>query len=94
MATKRFTLGLCKDSVLAKNFYEPLWVHQDKIVSMQYFNCEDVANWVETIKGMPYDVGPTLVRNDVNGAELLVMVCKHLKEMGVINTGLLALLIK
>ena len=79
METKCFNLGLCKGSVLSVNFYEPLWVHQDKMVSMQDFNCEDVAKWVATIKGMPYDSGPTLVRNDVNGAELLVMGCKHLK---------------
>ena len=94
METKRSTLRLCKDSVLANNFYEPLWVHQDKMVLMQYCNSEDVAKWVATIKGMPYFVGPTLVRNDVNGSELIVTGWEYLKEMGATKNGPFALLIK
>ena len=43
---------------------------------------------------MPYDVGPTLVRNDVNGNRLLFMGWEYLKEMGVTKTGPFALLIK
>ena len=43
---------------------------------------------------MPNDIGPALVRNDVNGAALLVMVREDLKEIGVTKTGPLALLLK
>ena len=64
------------------------------MVLMQYCHCEDVSKWFATIKVMPYDVGPTLVRNDVNGNRLLFMGWEYLKEMGVTKTGPFALLIK
>ena len=43
---------------------------------------------------MPDDVGPALVRNDVNGGALLVMGREDLKEIGVTKAGPLALLLK
>ena len=66
MATKRSTLGLYKDYVHAKQFDDPLWVQQKNIASAEEWNCEEVTKCVATIKGMPDDVGPALVMNDVN----------------------------
>ena len=94
MATKRSTLGLYKDSVLAKQFDNPLWVQQKNTASAKEWSCEEVAKWVATIKGMPDYVGPALVRNDINGAVLLAMQRDDLKEIGVTQVGSLALLFK
>ena len=50
METKRSTLGLCNDSVLAKQFDDPIWVQQDKTTSEKYWSCEEVAKWVVAIE--------------------------------------------
>ena len=42
---------------------------------------------------MPDDVGPSLVRNDVNGTALLVMGREDLVEIGVTKAGTLDLLL-
>ena len=94
MATKRSTLGLCKDSVLAKQFDDPLWVQRKNTTSAEEWSCEEVAKWVATIKGMPDDIGPALMRNDVSGTVLLAMQRDDLKEIGVTQVGSLALLLK
>ena len=94
MATKRSTLGLCEDSVLAKQFNDPLWMQQDKRTLTEQWSCEEVAGWVATIKGMPDDVGPALVRNYIDGAALLIMGQEDFKDIGVTNAGSLVLLLK
>ena len=83
VATKRSTLGLCKDSVLAKQFDDPLWVQQNKTASVKKWSCEDVAKWVTEIEGMPDNIGTTFLGNKVNGAALLVMGREDFKEIGV-----------
>ena len=35
MVTKRSALGLCNDYVVTNKFYDPLWMHQYKMVSTQ-----------------------------------------------------------
>jgi len=94
MATKRSTLGLCKNSVLAKQFDEPLWVQQDNTKAVKKWSCEDVSKWVTAIEGMPDNIGATFVGNDVNGVALLVMGREDLKDIGVTKAGPLALLLK
>ena len=79
VATKRSTLGMYKGSVIAKQFDDPLWVQQNHTASADDWSCEEVSKWVATIKGMPDDVGPSLVRNDVNGSALLFMGREDLK---------------
>ena len=69
-------------------------MQQKNKASAEEWSYEEVANWVATIKGMPDDVDPALVRNDVNGAALLVMGQEDLKEIGVTKAGPLALLLK
>ena len=39
--------------------------------SEEYWICEEVCKWTATIKGMPDDVGPYLVRIGVNGSILI-----------------------
>ena len=73
MAPNCSTLGMCKDSFLAKKFDEPLWVNQDKTTPENYWICEEVAKWVTTIEGMPDVIGTTFLENNVHGAALLAM---------------------
>ena len=62
-------------------------MQQKNTASAEEWNCEEVSKWVATIKGMPDDVGPDLVRNDINRAVLLVMQREDLKEIGVTQVG-------
>ena len=73
METKRSTLGLYKNSVLEKQFDDPLWEQQKNTASSEEWNWEEVAKWVATIKGMPDDVDPAYVRNDVNVSAFIFM---------------------
>jgi len=94
VTTKRSTLGLYKDSALAKQFDDPLWTQKDKTTPAKQWSCEEVAKWVTAIEGMPDNVGATFVRNDVNGAALLAMRQENFKGIGVTKAGPLALLLK
>ena len=82
MATKRSTLGLCKDSALAKQFDNPLWRQQYKATSAKKWSCKEVAEWVTTIEGMPDNVRPAIVGNNINGAALLAMQREYFKDIG------------
>ena len=92
--TKRSTLGLCKDSVLSDRFYDLLWVQQDKKNLIEQWSCGEVARCIATIKGMPDEVGPYLVRNYINRAALLVMGQEDFKDIGMASLGSLVLLLK
>ena len=43
MAKNRFTLGMCKDLSLAKQFNDPLWKQKDKTTPAKQWSCEEVA---------------------------------------------------
>ena len=94
MATKRSTLGLCKDSALAKQFDDTLWSQKDKTAPAKQWNCEEVSKWVTAIEGMPDNVRATFLGDDVNGATLLAMQQENFKGIGVTKAGPLALLLK
>ena len=88
------TLGLYKNSVLEKQFDDPLWEQQKNTASSEEWNCEEVAKWVATIKGMPDDVDPAYVRNDVKVSAFIFMGREELKEICVTKDLPLALLLK
>ena len=94
MTTKRSNLGLCKDSVLAKQFDKPLWVREDKTTLAKEWSCNEVSKWVAAIKGMHENVGATFMINDVNGIALLINGREDLKNIGVTKTGPLVILLK
>ena len=73
MATKRSTLGLCKDFVLTKQFNDPLWAQEDKITPAKDWSCEEVAEWVTRIEGMPDGIGTILLENNVDGSALIIL---------------------
>ena len=71
MVTKRFTLGLCRDYSLTKQFYGLLWGQQKSTTSEEEWSCEEVSKWAATIKRMTDDIGPSLVRSGVNESVFL-----------------------
>ena len=66
MATKRSTLVMCKDSVLSKHFYNPLWVQQDKTSSVKKWSYDAVEKWVTAIEGIPDGIGTTFLDDKIN----------------------------
>ena len=44
MATNRSTLGLYKDSALAKQFDDPLWMQKDKTTPAKQWSCEELPS--------------------------------------------------
>ena len=94
MATKRSTLGMCKDSVLAKQFDDPLWVQQDKTSSVKKWSYYAVTKWITAIEGMTDDIGTTFLDYKINGTALLVVRWEYLKEIGMNQVGTLALLLE
>ena len=94
ITTKRSTLGLCKDSILAKQFDDPLWVREDKTTLEKEWICNEVSKWVAAMKGMPDNVGATFVNNGANGIALLIMGREDLNDIGVTKTGPLVPLLK
>ena len=83
MATKRSTLGLRKDSILANQFDHPLWAQQDKTTPEKDWSCEEVTEWVTTIEGMSDGIITTFLGNNVNGDDLLAMQEEKIKDDGV-----------
>ena len=93
-AKERSTLGMCKDSVLAKHFDKLICVHQDKTASVKKKICEEVAKWVTAIEGMPDDIGTNFLANKVNGVVLIVMGRKDVKKISVTQMGPLSILFR
>ena len=94
METKHSTLGLCKYYAPAKKFDDPLWRQQDKVTSAKKWSWEEVDEWVTTIEGIPDNVRPTIVGNNINGDALLAMQREDFKKIGVTQVEPLALLLK
>ena len=69
-------------------------MQQNNTTSEEEWIFEEVSKWAATIKSMTDDVGPYLVRSDVNESVLLSMQRHNLMEIGVTNVGSLALLPK
>jgi len=91
LTVKRTTLGLCKDSVLAKQFNDPLWKREKVCPSVKHWDCEQVQKWASEIKAVPGgEVGARLRQNAIVGSELLHLGRDDLREMGITRPGTLA----
>mmetsp|Transcript_4429 Transcript_4429/g.7734 ORF Transcript_4429/g.7734 Transcript_4429/m.7734 type:complete len:613 (-) Transcript_4429:273-2111(-) len=94
--TRRSTLGIYEDSVLAKQFNDPKWMQQGNeskiITEVEEWSCEEVSEWVEGIKGVPNQVAETIRTEQVTGAEILAMKRDDFKDIGINRAGTLALL--
>mmetsp|Transcript_23113 Transcript_23113/g.68175 ORF Transcript_23113/g.68175 Transcript_23113/m.68175 type:complete len:260 (-) Transcript_23113:274-1053(-) len=96
MATKRSTLGICEDSVLAKQFNDPLWMREEgkeEQAVVDDWTPDRVESWANAIKGVPSEASSILLRNEISGVHLLAMEREDFQDLG-IKAGTLAVLTK
>merc|ERR1740139_625444 len=93
MAVKRSTLGLCRDSVLAKQFDDPLWKRDGNLGLVENWDFEQVTKWASEKKNIPDEVAQKLSENKIKGYELLLFGRDDLKEIGITRPGTLATVI-
>jgi len=94
MATKRSTLMVAEDSVLAQQFDDTKWTEQGdgNIPNVKEWMPDDVTNWVKNIEGIPNDIASLFWENEINGLELLALNENGLKMLGVERVGTICLL--
>ena len=93
MATRRDTLKIAEDSMLAQQFDDTKWTEQGCAPKVKEWTPDDVANWAKGIDGIPDDVPSRLRENNINGLELLVLDRDGLKDIGVQRVGTVCLLL-
>merc|ERR1719162_105324 len=96
MSIRKDTLCLCKESVLAKHFSDPLWVKgvSDGVKSVEKWNEKEVATWISNIDGLSEDAAMILKNQNMNGIELLSLNSNWLMLMGITRLPTLELLAK
>jgi hypothetical protein len=95
MTTKRCTLCVVEDSVLAQQFNDSKWTEQGcNSPRVKEWTPEEVSTWAKSIDGIPEEVSITLYENAITGKELLALRRDDLKMMGIERVGTLALLVK
>ena len=94
MATKRATLMVIEDSVLAQQFDDTKWTQQGNGdgPKVKEWTPDDVTSWANSIEGIPDDVAGLLCENEINGLELLALNENGLKMLGVDRIGTICLL--
>ncbi|KAL7426322.1 hypothetical protein ACHAXM_000397 [Skeletonema potamos] len=94
MATKRATLMIVKDSMLAQQFDDKKWTEQKKSLSVKDWTPEDVINWAKNVEGIPEDTAALFLENGIKGVELLALDKDGLQLIGVKRAGTICLLLK
>ena len=96
MVTKRASLQVIEDSVLAQQFDDTKWTEQGNgnAPKVKEWTPDDVTNWVKQIEGVPDDVAGLFRENAINGLELLALDKDGLKMLGVERVGTICLLLK
>jgi len=95
MATKRDTLLVISESMLAQQFDDTKWTEQGcKNMRVSEWTAEEVANWAKKISNIQEDVSNLFQENDINGAELLALNEFGLEKVGVKRAGTICLLLK
>jgi len=92
MSTRRATLMIAEDSVLAQQFDDSKWTVQGSFPPVKAWTPDKVSNWVKDIEGIPDDVGSLFLENEINGSELLALDKEGLKMLGVKRVGTICLL--
>lgn len=92
MATRRATLMVSEDSVLAQQFDDSKWTVQGSFPPVKSWTPDEVRSWVKEIEGISDDVGSLFRENAINGSELLALDKEGLKMLGVERVGTLCLL--
>jgi hypothetical protein len=95
MATKRCTLCVVEDSVLAQQFNDSKWTEQGcNSLRVKEWTPDEVSIWAKRINSLPVEVSATLYENEITGEELIALSLDSLKMMGIERVGTLALLVK
>ena len=95
MITKRSTLRIMEDSVLALQFDDSKWTeHGYNNLRVKRWSADDVCAWVNTIEGIQENEGSIFRKNGITGCELLALTIDGLKMMGIERTGTLCLIQK
>lgn len=92
MATKRATLQIAEESVLAQQFDDTKWTVQGSFPPVKAWTPGEVTNWVKSIEGIPEDVASLFGENEIKGSELLALDKEGLKMLGVKRVGTICLL--
>ena len=93
MVTKRATLCIAEDSVLAQQFDDTKWTEQGYI-HVNEWTPDDVYVWARKIDDVSDEVAIMFVENDITGNQLLALNMEGLKLIGIERPGIQCLLLK
>ena len=94
MITKRSTLQVTEDSVLARQFDETKWTEQGcSNLRVKEWSPHEVSDWVANIAHIPSDVAALFVMHEVSGSELIALNEFGLEKIGVKRVGTICLLL-
>ena len=95
MTTKRCTVCVVEDSVLAQQFNDSKWTEQGcNSPRVKEWTPDEVSTWAKSINSLPDEVSVTLYENEIRGEELLALSIEGLKMIGIERAGTLCLLLK
>ncbi len=93
MVTKRATLQIIEESVLAQQFDDTKWTEQGSDnMRVKEWGTAEVCNWLKNIEGVQEDVSNAFETNGINGLELLALNENGLKMLGVERVGTICLI--
>ena len=93
MVTKRATLCIAEDSVLAQQFDDAKWTEQGcNTPRVKEWTPQDVTSWVSKIDGISEGIANIFKENEITGNELLSLGKDGLLMLGITRTGTVCLL--
>ena len=93
MVTKRATLCIAEDSVLAQQFDDAKWTEQGcNTPHVKEWTTEDVTSWVSKIDDISEGIANIFKENEITGNELLSLGKDGLLMLGITRTGTVCLL--
>lgn len=94
MTTRRSTLCVTEDSVLAQQFDASKWTEQgSNVTRVENWTPDEVNTWAKSIDGLAEDVSIKLYENEITGRELIALNIDGLKMMGIERVGTLCLIL-
>lgn len=91
MAVKHSTLAKYPDSLLYKHLADPNWKGKRRDAASEW-DSEQVAKWCKSIDGLPEDISASF--EGINGAQVLALQREDVKELGIKQPELVALVVK
>eukprot|EP00580_Thalassiosira_gravida_P014195 CAMPEP_0201682104 /NCGR_PEP_ID=MMETSP0494-20130426/51449_1 /ASSEMBLY_ACC=CAM_ASM_000839 /TAXON_ID=420259 /ORGANISM="Thalassiosira gravida, Strain GMp14c1" /LENGTH=801 /DNA_ID=CAMNT_0048165861 /DNA_START=4489 /DNA_END=6894 /DNA_ORIENTATION=- len=93
MVTKRSTLQVVKDSVLAHQFDDTKWKQGCDTPRVKEWSPDEVNVWIHKIPGIPNDVVDIFKENEITGYELLALKREGLAMIGITRPGPVCVLV-